>query len=210
MDGGDASHAFISHNIIRNAGRLEAGQIAELMIPKYHPHGIFIYQPGGDIRIEENLVEFPLECGVCIYSHPDGDFKGLQVSGGEFRGVGESAGLGVNANQYNAVFRRSGSAKRKVSNFSARNVRIQDSHHSLLVWASTGEANEEGVEITNASLVGCDLRPDTPLVRLSGRGSGVPNDVRVSVNARHSQIPSKLAATAQALSAAPQIDVEIS
>lgn len=188
----DASHSAIENNTFIAAGQLEAGEIGARMIPKVHPHGIFIYQPGGPLRLSGNIIAMPRESAVAIETHRDGNLADITVTGGRFTGIGGGTAPSPKA----SVFRRDGAARTTCSRFIARDFVVAASAAPLLRWQASGDRPDSEILVSGARLIGCRLPDSVPLVSLSQRAGGGIENVSIAVELDRSTIARRIDAPA--------------
>lgn len=167
MDGGVASDALIERNLIVDAGTLASDALGRSLMKKVHPHGIFIYEPGRNILLRDNIIRTPLGDGLKILSHAKGDLVGLRLEGGRFEGIGTRPG------SRSVVIRREGNAPTRCLDVEARGVEVSDSPAPLLSWANNAPEPDGPIRLSDLSLVRCRPRDDPPYVSGSGPISGM-------------------------------------
>lgn len=167
MDGGVASDALIERNLIVDAGTLASDALGRSLMKKVHPHGIFIYEPGRNILLRDNIIRTPLGDGLKILSHAKGDLVGLRLEGGRFEGIGTRPG------SRSVVIRREGNAPTRCLDIEARGVEVSDSPAPLLSWANNAPEPDGPIRLSDLSLVRCRPPDDRPYVSGSGPISGM-------------------------------------
>lgn len=175
MDGGDASNTLIRGNWIRNAGQLEAGQVGRRIIGKVQPCGVFIYQPGGGIRMEGNVIEGAREGAVHIHAHQEGNFDGLEIVGDRYDRLWTDKDGRPREDGRRAVFQRSGEAATAVRGFSARDVAISRTEARLFWWQSSGTEPDGEVVAERIRYQDCGSLPPRIDMRARGPSSGLPS-----------------------------------
>lgn len=187
QNGNQGSDALIRGNHIRRAGQLEAGDIAEKIIAKPHPHAILIHEPIGRVAIVDNRIEETRECALVVLSHKDGACADIRVDGGRYERIGvDRAGRPRAPDSRIAVFRRGG-AFGSVSRFYVDDPTIADTVHTLLSWTASGIEADKDISIKNAMLINCNIL-DAPLVRINSQLSSFPIEIKITYKTENSKI----------------------
>ncbi|WAC28690.1 right-handed parallel beta-helix repeat-containing protein [Ancylobacter sp. SL191] len=168
MDGGMASDLLIERNLVVDAGTLKDNVLGQRLMKKVHPHGIFIYEPGRNITLRDNVIRTPLGDGLKILSHPLGDLSGVRLEGGSFEGIGSRPG-----SSSAVVLRREGNAPTRCLDVEARGVQVIDSPAPLLAWSNNAPEADGPVRLLDLALVRCRPEGGSRYVSGSGKIGGV-------------------------------------
>lgn len=182
-----ASGAIIEGNVICRAGQLEAGDIGEHIIPKTHPHAIFVHEPVGRVTVSNNQIKGTRGCALVVLSHNDGPTESLYVEGGQYDRIGIDRNGTPLAHGRSAVFRRAGFVPNEIRNFIARGVSVRGSNHPLLDWTVSGFHADGPISMLDAQLIGCDLG-NQPIIKLTSRFGAGLEPVHVSYSKENSKI----------------------
>lgn len=193
QNGNQASNCVIAGNTIIEAGQLSQGELGQHMIPKWHPHAIWVYQGGGGIHIEDNTIRRCRGSAIVLMPHREmGALSDVHIQGGLVQGVGvDDTGQPVAEGVKHAVIRRAAVAGLPVRGLIASDMVVEDLVHPLLVWINRECADDDPPVLQRMRLRRARLG-DNPLVYWEGtsfaRGSAsvsyVGEDAQV---ARHLQ-----------------------
>lgn len=193
QNGNQASNCVIAGNTIIEAGQLSQGELGQHMIPKWHPHAIWVYQGGGGIHIEDNTIRRCRGSAIVLMPHRElGALSNVHIQGGLVQGVGvDDTGQPVAEGVKHAVIRRAAVAGLPVRGLIASDMVVEDLVHPLLVWINRECADDDPPVLQRMRLRRARLG-DNPLVYWEGtsfaRGSAsvsyVGEDAQV---ARHLQ-----------------------
>lgn len=198
QNGNQGSEARIVDNEIISAGQMEAGDIAAGMIRKMHPHAIFIYEPVGRVRIENNRISRTRGCALALLPHNEAPLTDVVVEGGTYSEIGvDRNGRPQRGSNGIAVFRRAPSQFQSVNRFSAQGPVVIDTQQPLLFWSMNGTEGDSGIAVRNARLIDCDLT-GTALVQVRSRVPMAGVDLQVTYSAENSKIPTDLSTNALA------------
>lgn len=169
QNGNQASNCLIAGNTIIDAGQLEAGELGQQMIPKWHPHAIWVYQGGGRIRIEDNTIRRCRGSGfVLMPHHEQGSLSDVRIQGGRVDGVGvDDAGRALHDSVRHAVIRRASVAGHAVRGLVAADIAIHGLVQPLLVWINRECADDGPPVLERMRLQGARLDRE-PLVYWEG------------------------------------------
>lgn len=171
QNGYSGSGANIVENIIENPGQLELGDIAINMIPKVHPHGIFLYNSGKGARLERNVVRGSRGSGVAILAPMAGSMTVVSGSGDRFEFIGvDRYGRQLTDRKGIAAYSKY-SGRGRVNGLSAVDIHLGSFSVPVINWS----LNQEDVDVTVDASV-ADLKggrsPDMPVATFKGVAGG--------------------------------------